>query len=87
MREARKDQEPRECACGEKLVGVEDIRIKICPTCRDIGAGKVASYQLALRLCHDGCGRQTPDYRCPDCWAKWREKYGVRDEVDYAYEI
>lgn len=29
-----------------------------------------------LRKCHD-CGRPTSDYRCQECWKKWRRKHGV----------
>ncbi len=29
---------------------------------------------LPMRLCHD-CGRPTTDYRCRECWAKFRRKY------------
>ena len=27
-----------------------------------------------MRRCHD-CGKPTPDFRCPECWAKLRAKY------------
>lgn len=32
--------------------------------------------ELSMRRCHD-CGRPTPDYRCPKCLAKWRQRNGV----------
>lgn len=28
------------------------------------------------RKCHD-CGKPTSDYRCQECWKKWRRKHGV----------
>ena len=31
---------------------------------------------VTVRVCHE-CKRPTPDYRCPECLAKWRAKHGV----------
>lgn len=38
---------------------------------------------LKLRRCHD-CGRPTPDYRCPECWARIRgeEDFSLEDATD-----
>ena len=34
---------------------------------------------LKLRKCHD-CGKPTPDYRCPECWARIRGKEDLSRE-------
>lgn len=36
----------------------------------------------AKRTCHD-CGRPTNNYRCPDCWKAFRERYGISAIDDY----
>lgn len=39
------------------------------------------------RHCHD-CGKVTTNYRCDDCWKKWRKKHGVSlngDNTDIVY--
>lgn len=33
------------------------------------------------RKCHD-CGKATTQYRCPECHAAWRRKYGVESQGD-----
>ena len=39
------------------------------------------------RRCHD-CGRPTPDYRCPACWAAFRRRHGVTwDDAELGAEL
>lgn len=37
------------------------------------------------RVCHD-CKRLTPDYRCPDCWAKRRKKASPSAQFEHEGE-
>lgn len=39
----------------------------------------------AERRCHD-CGRPTPDYRCPACWRKLRQRLGCSAEEELINE-
>ena len=52
-------------ACGARSMRLRGLYVP--------GGGGVV---INSRRCHD-CGRQTSDYRCPKCLAKWRKKHGV----------
>lgn len=89
--EKKRKGEPEEfvCAtCGKafRLARKGQSRKYCSPECADKGR---RAYQVQrsmeirnsllpppTRKCHD-CGKPTDDYRCAECKAKWRAKYGV----------
>ena len=64
----------RSCAlCGAEFTLPRKSERKYCSkTCRDKAfAQQYYRKGSSLRRCHD-CGKPTSDYRCKDCWEKYR---------------
>ena len=69
--------------CGKEFVQTKEHRIYCSFECAKIaknnGVPKAdkkskTSYLPPSRFCHD-CGCPTDDYRCPECWTKFRAKH------------
>lgn len=93
---------PRHCkACGTQFFAEPGRRPALCMVCRlkadldckgverDSTRAALAEAELMRqgngRICHD-CKRPTPDYRCPDCWAKRRKKASPSAQFDHEGE-
>ena len=83
-------QQKIECPiCGKKFVYSKEHRVYCSSECaraaqisqtmrhnKDTAAIlEELSYQPSLRPCAGKCGRMITDYRCPECWAKYRREH------------
>ena len=87
--EARK-QNKIECPeCGREFVYSKEHRVYCSSECANAAQMSQTmqhnkntaalleelSCQSSLRPCAGKCGRMITDYRCPECWAKYRRKH------------
>lgn len=64
--------------CG-KVFFHSSLWVRLCPECRDVCATE-RSHSIPRRVCHD-CGKATANYRCDACWARFRAKHDVPQDV------